>query len=422
MACACFYYDNKKYEFDPNKFNSISDYFKGKKIIRNDLINLVSDFDSTPRISEESIETFIHFFENQDIQITDSNALSLNYLAERFNIPVLLKKTNEYIVNNEKKIIDVALSEKKTNHHIEVLISKYLIDFIKDDRLLSFSIAQIYRILQMFSNNNQLNENTEKEMIDFFFNLMKVNGEEAIILFSIFDFSQNDYYHQKIIEEIKNFDNPLVHKAFFESMKYILIKSKEKDKLDIEQIKKDLKEKYEKQIDELKQDFEAQKLEFQAKLDLEKQEKEKIKEECANLIEEQRKSISFELESLKKTIYNINSSQYFNGQNNIDSFNNMMGDTQVFIISGIVDSKQNEDFEFLKELLLFFSKEQRRSKYKYDQNNYIKIHIKDPKEYMLNNININDIEYIVVNYQTVKMLYENKTLNSEEFFECSCIY
>ena len=81
---------------DLNLFNEHSDFFINKK--PNDqngkdyIINL-----NSPKYSDEIIDLFIQYFHTQNIQINNSNAISLFSLSQDYSIKNLNQTTTKYI-------------------------------------------------------------------------------------------------------------------------------------------------------------------------------------------------------------------------------------------------------------------------------------------------------------------------------------
>lgn len=58
----------------------------------NDKINFFSEFDFSPIHSKKAIKEFIQFIQYKNVQINDSNVITLNYLSHKFLVYKLIKK------------------------------------------------------------------------------------------------------------------------------------------------------------------------------------------------------------------------------------------------------------------------------------------------------------------------------------------
>lgn len=265
---------------------------------------------------------------------------------------------------------------------------------------------------------------------------MKNHGKDAIILFTLFDFKNSDYYHQNMIKQCYQLGNSLFQDKILESMTYNIIKSKENEikiKLEIEKMQNDkekesifieeirkMKQEFletnEKQIQELRNDMISQKLEFEEKLNKQQEENENLKKEFNEKIANERKKYDKIIKSLKQSIYQIDNVQYSILENSIKKFNILNGESQVLIITGLMENCQNEIIQNIGELLLFISEEQIKSDFMIDQNSYISIETDENKD-SLNDLDKKDIKKITVFYPIIQMLHENQSLNSTQFID-----
>lgn len=98
---------------------------------------------------------FLVFFQQQQINITISNVLILNYLSNKYRIPKLLKLTQRFINKNKRTIFDKIFSSE-TQINIEDFIASNFLRFVDDDRLLKLSNSQHYRIISKYLKGKKL--------------------------------------------------------------------------------------------------------------------------------------------------------------------------------------------------------------------------------------------------------------------------
>lgn len=70
-----------------------------------------------------------HLFNFIKIDITNSNVLSVNFLSKKYNVKLLIEKTDNYIKKHHKEIIDLFLSSEQNELSQVDVISNYLFDF-----------------------------------------------------------------------------------------------------------------------------------------------------------------------------------------------------------------------------------------------------------------------------------------------------
>lgn len=79
-----FIFDNHKYSFEYNLFKENSNYFEKNLFLKNlkcIINNIINEYESNSIITltEDSINNFIFYCQNQVYKITRENAISLNY-------------------------------------------------------------------------------------------------------------------------------------------------------------------------------------------------------------------------------------------------------------------------------------------------------------------------------------------------------
>ena len=199
---------------------------------------LLSEFDYRLDLTEESITIFIQFCQNKkvdinssnennnSIDINNSNALSVNFLAKKYNVKLLIEKTEEYIMHHYKEIINQFLSLRielidKLN---EDLLAQFISEFISDDRLLFLRTSNLYRILSEFYLQQRKKGIKEKEtnrkIIEFLFKYLEKNGIESSILFSLIDINDEDidYVSFMLSKYGDNFDFRFLSPIIFQSI------------------------------------------------------------------------------------------------------------------------------------------------------------------------------------------------------------
>ena len=112
-----FFYRNKIIPIDFEQFNKLSEYFS---IIDNkqnyEMIYLLSEFDYSQFLSEESINSFFYYFQNQEIGINNLNVIDLNYLSYKFKVNGLKEKTDRYIDFHYQELIEEFIFSKADHY------------------------------------------------------------------------------------------------------------------------------------------------------------------------------------------------------------------------------------------------------------------------------------------------------------------
>lgn len=323
MSIINFIYQNKKYPIDFKLLKNHSGYFLLKKDIeiKEDFHLLVDEFDLQCNLTEDNINEFLQYFKSEHIQLTNINIFQIKYLSRKYEVSSLIKEVDEYIDNNYNSLIEEFLNthtqnlEQKeqffSNQDQEELISYHITEYLDDDRLPSFPIDILYRIIGKFLNQSQSNDdenstkknkirnyktkkkkqklnrkmskkshlfkqpklinkikdddddkynedkNNDKKIVDFLIKCIKYHGNKASILFNLIDF-QNDgieYLIEKINEENDQIDID-IHFLQKNLIRFLCNKNNENKEKDIknkeEQIK--LKEEIESKIEEIQEE------------------------------------------------------------------------------------------------------------------------------------------------------------------------
>ena len=204
-----FLYKEKQFPFNMNIFKCFSQYFNSDEhqYEENSIINL---FDESEEYSESSINDFINFCQHKKIKLNSDNIFPLHKLAKKYIVPSLIKSTNKYISMHQKDIlIDLLLKsqdeEDTSSQEYEEALSNSLIQYIQDDRLLSFPIPVLHRAVTKYTqkNNNQnIDPEERSKLIEFLFKCLDHFGRSGSILFDSIDIGcSGGFYVQKLLNE-----------------------------------------------------------------------------------------------------------------------------------------------------------------------------------------------------------------------------
>ena len=261
-----FIYQNKIYEINLNLFNNFSNFFLiNENKTKN--INLFTEFENCFGFSDEIVNEFIHFFQNEEININFSNVMQLHYLSQKYHVIKLTTKTEKFINSNYKELVNKFLTNI-TQKNIQIsnpsqyeeIISNHISEFLSDKRLMMLPMQNICRVLGLISRNfkiqDQKNEIIEREIIDFLFEYVKHQGIRNSFLFSSFEIGKanQEYFFKKYIQESDNVDMHMFEPKLFQSLYFILEK------------KKDAETKLLQEIDRLNSQLEYQKDQFQQQI------------------------------------------------------------------------------------------------------------------------------------------------------------
>ena len=250
MNQAYFIYKSQKYSFDFNSFCQCSNI--SRAIYANFEENkryfyLISEFDYCTELSDDSINTFIDYCHNQSYVLKNTNVMQVNFLSNKYDVISLTKKTNEYIKNHYKEIIDEFFII--ITNRIDILINCYLLyeniisdnisDYLSDDRLLFIPIENLYRILMNFKKhditNQKLKDKIECRLVEFLIKYIRKNGKDASFLFSIFDIGYKGCFllNKKLSKNPNLVNFEYVNWTIFRSLHYMNIKQKSRKKKEI---------------------------------------------------------------------------------------------------------------------------------------------------------------------------------------------
>lgn len=188
-----FVYKEKKYPFNFYLFKVFSQYFNSIEPDENN-INLFHD---DTNIYEASIPDFIKFCHAQKITLTKDNTPSLYKLSQKFKVPSLFNKTKEYISTHQKEVVIEMMTMYHNDNNFqtkefEEIISKDLINYLNDDRLITLPIPILHRIVTQYAINfrNKGNPNDseqQQKLIEFLFKCLDHFGYRASVLFEHVD-------------------------------------------------------------------------------------------------------------------------------------------------------------------------------------------------------------------------------------------
>lgn len=153
METVKFSYYNNIYEIDIEAFYAHSE-FRLEDYQENQLdlpILLLSDFEDNFQIPPEVVNKFFNFFEGEEIEITFSDVFELRLLSQKYIVNTLIVKTEDFIRDNREGVINEILTTRTLTQEREHLISEEIPNILSDDRLLLFSITELYRILSLYA-------------------------------------------------------------------------------------------------------------------------------------------------------------------------------------------------------------------------------------------------------------------------------
>ena len=79
-----FIYNNKLFQFNFDTFAYHSTLRVQNKLKNSQIINVIDETDSIFKISEDSINDFIKYIENENVTITKSNSIDLHFLSIKY--------------------------------------------------------------------------------------------------------------------------------------------------------------------------------------------------------------------------------------------------------------------------------------------------------------------------------------------------
>lgn len=302
----CFTYKGQQYPFNFDLFKRYSNYILKNQVQmeKNQFIDIINEnTEAHIELSKEIIQDFIKFVHREQIGIGDKNVSQLHYLANKYEIPLLINFTENYIKNHQKDtFVQMLLIHQNEPEFVtksyEDFISADFLYFINDERLLSLNFPVIYRIITKIS-SQQIQRD---EVIEFFFKCLKKYGSIASILFEKVDFiDSKTKYLNLILNDYSNvFDFHYINSSFVKSMHEIqneLLLNAEKTKSKLKE-QENNNQKMRKDIDAFiqlqtkKQEEQDQKIErMKGEIDL-------LKQALASQKEEQNEKMKKEIKSI----------------------------------------------------------------------------------------------------------------------------
>ena len=331
-----FVYKNKKYPFNLDLFKCSSKFFSENQFDQTQSIDLVDkNTEDDLNLSEEIIQDFIKFVHHQPIGLDNENVSKLHYLANRYEIPLLIDLTEKYIKNHKKDVMVQILIIHQNDSNFDTktyedFISNDALYYIKNDNLLSLNFTILYRILSRYEKNSKTPANDQ--LIEFYFKCLDKYGKQASILFENVDFANSNSKYLKLLmndySQIFDFHyiNPTITKSMFKIQNELLLSAEETEARLIEQEEKN--KKLREEIERLKssqiQKQEEQNLKIQnlineinnLKIALKKQQNEQNKK-MTDEVTEMRRKYDRTIENMQKEIKRIDETKEQKKQYNI---------------------------------------------------------------------------------------------------------
>lgn len=183
-----FTYNGKVYPFNVIIFNQYSKFFLESPPQINSSIKLIEDSENCFDLPDASIKDFINYCQCKSIILTKENILPIHYLAKKFMVHSLMEKTEQYISDHKENFLiqflnTIANQQDIDTNQYEEIISRNILDYIRDDQLLSLSFPMLYRIVTKYQLKIKDNEQQPPEMIEFLFKCLDHFGITASSLF-----------------------------------------------------------------------------------------------------------------------------------------------------------------------------------------------------------------------------------------------
>lgn len=201
-----FTYKGKSYPIDFALLTRRSLFFYEKQNEFHNLAN-IEIHDNGIDITEDAIQYFISFcqFEQNEISITSSNVFSIRQLAIEYNVPGLIKLTNDYITDNNKDLVIQSLHHNHQNNQPDEVdedyISAHFFDYINDSRLIKLPIPVLYRILNNIQKINEMDHDHQNQTFEFMFKCLDEHKKPASVLFQNCNFIDA---HSEILNRLLN--------------------------------------------------------------------------------------------------------------------------------------------------------------------------------------------------------------------------
>lgn len=210
-----FAYLNNEYEFDYNLMKKCSLYFSEKQNELKDSQRIDIFDNSLPKLSNDSIISFISFCQNQKYKITKENIVAIHSLSVKYQVEKLVAKTEKLIAKYHLEINEYFISEfndlkEYSVSKYEEILSIHLLDHISKDYMLKLPISNLYRVLNRFYTINQhLSIDQRHEMNVFLVKYYKHSGNDSIIILNYIDLMKEtaDFLDQLLNDFMFSIDN-----------------------------------------------------------------------------------------------------------------------------------------------------------------------------------------------------------------------
>lgn len=218
-----FIYQSKKFPFNFDIFKYFSKKLFQEQEVYSDVteINLLTDEEESQiDLSEDIINNFIKFCQQQECDINNDNVILLNFLSTKYEVDELTEITKDYISDHQKELRLNLISFKQKNFYnsdqLEQTISEHLSDYINDENFLKLPLPLIHRIL-MKNHDKQLRE--KDEYIEFLFRCLDTFGIGSSVLFEDIDFDKLPSKYQNLLlsEYSDKFDFHFINQSFLKS-------------------------------------------------------------------------------------------------------------------------------------------------------------------------------------------------------------
>ena len=415
--------------------------------------NFLLEFNEKTILTDDSIKDFVNFSETKIVDLEIEKLFPLYYIANILNNTNLIELIESYFFDHTEDFINQLYHISTTqnnikNQYFENIVSEHLLDYVKYEKLALFKISTLHRILTKYKLKNGSLEN--QKIYDFLFEILLKHGTDASVLFLLLDHPmKNKYIIKKLLidEYSEIFDFHYIDESFCKSTcsnqnalikQYLLLNNqqdevietlKSEQEIELKKLREEINEINEEKshfVTNLQQDNdldnirnELAKLKENMSLFVTQEHHEtvvkKLKDEINELKEENIRIQlvqSNKLDKLNKVVYE--SSKCTGSNDNLEVFNSLSGESQNFIFSGLLSFKFSTQInQKIGSLLLFLSKENQKSKREKDiKENYVYICSKQMNESLSKLTSIDSIE---IKANIVSILYENGSLDSEEF-------
>ncbi|KAK8838946.1 hypothetical protein M9Y10_032406 [Tritrichomonas musculus] len=235
-----FIYKTHKYPIKFDFFKYSSDFYSKNRheLEMNKGIQLIdTNLEEIIDLSDETIQLFIKYIQNDEIDVNNHNVCALNYLDNKYEVSTLIESTDEYIVNNNKNIIfEILLNHQKdpsiNTKTYENIISQHLQMYINDEQLLNLKTPILYRILDNYFNEQEEKEIENDDIFNFLFNYLDKFGRDASVLFSFVNFLNPKIEHlsRLLNEYLKIFDFHFINLSIARALDSLIGEKEELEK------------------------------------------------------------------------------------------------------------------------------------------------------------------------------------------------